>query len=617
MNRFHRTVEFCAFILRLPASEGFFVFRLRLVSQSPNPLHASRLDILKDHWSMKIKHLLLLIAAGWFPFTQSMLAQFADAVADYRPGTGVIAAFAHPASALGEPSRFTPGTFGGPVDVFDAAFLSNQVVSMGPGGSLTLEFRNPIRSDASHPFGIDFILFGNAGFVITNGDYSGGGITDGSLYGENSGGSRVSVSTDGITFYVLNPSLTPTVDTWFPTDGSGNFFLPVNPLLKPADVSGRNLSQISSLYAGSGGGAGFSLSWAQDQGGVGVAIDSARFIRVEPVGGRMEVDAVAAVDATVQEMGQDFTSDPMAQGWSIFGDPGLFRWNQARQNLEVIWDSSRPNSYFQWPLGTLLTRSDDFSVALDLELNDIIGGFNPSKPAPMQLAFGFQNRSEAESPGFNRPTSSDSPDLVEFNFFPDTGFGPTVWPAVYSTNSAMNYNGSGDFSLFDLPVGVPMHIVLNFASSNQTLTTMITTNGVLAGPITTARLATQSSSFGGPFTQFQVDTFAISSYTDQGVAAGPYASSILAHGAVDNILVTVPPPPIRHLSHSWSEGQWVEAFISRTNWNYVLQATTNLSTWSNVGTLQPGNGGRMLMQDTPSGAIPSRFYRIQATHSER
>ena len=564
---------------------------------------------------MKIKCLLLLLIVGAFPFSQPILAQFADSVADYRPGTDVDPRYAHPSAALGEPSRFTPGAFGGPVDVFDAAYLTNQVVSIGPGGAITLQFRDAIRADPSHPFGLDFIIFGNAGFVITNGDYSGGGLTDGSLYGNNSGSSSVSVSKDGITFYLLNPAIAPTVDSWFPTDGAGNFFLPVSPSLRASDFSGKDIQQISALYAGSGGGAGFSLGWAQDQNGQGVIVDSAQFVRVESIGGKFEIDALAAVDPSLREIRQDFASDPLAQEWLLFGDANLFHWNPILQNLEVTWDSSRPNSYFQLPLETLLTRTDDFSVALDLQLNDIAGGSNPAKPSPMQLAFGFQNRSEAESVRFNRATGSDSPDLVEFNFFPDTGFGPTVWPAVYSTNSSMNYNGSGDFSLFDLPVGVPMHIVLSYASSNQTVTATVTTNGILAGPVTSARLANQSSSFGGPFTEFQLDTFAISSYTDTGVPAGPYASSILAHGVVDNIAVIVPPPPIRHESHSLNDGHWEQAFISRTNWNYVLQATTNLKVWTNVGSPQPGTGGRMVLQDPQAGTVPYRFYRTEASHS--
>ena len=229
----------------------------------------------------------------------------------------------------------------------------------------------------------------------------------------------------------------------------------------------------------------------------------------------------------------------------------------------------------------------------------------------MQLAFGFQNRANAESTNFNRGTGADSPNLVEFNFFPDTGFGPTVWPAVISTNSEFNYNGSGDFQLFDLPLGVTMHIVLAYTSSNQTVLTSIRTNGVLVGPVASARIG---STFGGsPFTQFKVDTLAISSYSDLGLAPGPYAGSLLAHGVVDNLVVMFPPPPIQHEQFHLAAGEWQQSFISRTNWNYVLQATTNFQSWINVGAPGAGTGGQLQLRDINVGSFNSRFYRISAT----
>ncbi len=559
---------------------------------------------------MKLTRLLVLALGGKLVVASSF-AQFADAVVAYTPGTGVSASYTNPASALGEPSRITPGIFGGPVDPFNSAYLGSQLVSVGAGGSLTLEFNTPISNSPANPFGLDFIIFGNAGFAITNGNYSGGGITDGSMYGNNTGSTRVSVSMDGATFYTLNPALAPTVDTLFPTDGAGDFSLPVNPALTNGAFGGQGLAGIAARYAGSGGGAGYDLAWAQDTNGAPVTLNSARYVRVDVLSGKSEIDGMAAVSPAALTVTQDFSNNPLAHGWKLFGDASLFQWNAANQNLQVTWDSSRSNSYLQLPLGTVMSRSDDFRVELDLLLNDFQGGVNPAKPGPMQLAFGFQNRANAESTNFNRGTGANSPNLVEFNFFPDTGFGPTVWPAVISTNSEFNYNGSGDFQLFDLPTGIALHIVLAYTSSNQAITTSIRTNGVLVGPVASAQIG---STFGGtPFTQFKVDTLAISSYSDLGLAPGPYAGSLLAHGVIDNLVVTFPPPPIRHEQSGLAAGEWQHSFISRTNWNYTLQATTNFQSWINVNTPRAGTGGQLQLNDTNAGTFNARFYRVNAT----
>ena len=146
--------------------------------------------------------------------------------------------------------------------------------------------------------------------------------------------------------------------------------------------------------------------------------------------------------------------------------------------------------------------------------------------------------------------------------------------------------------------------------------TSITTNGVLVGPIASARMATNSSGFGGPFTQFKVDTFAISSYGDLGQAPSAYASSILAHGVIDNLVVTFPPPPIQHEHFALAGGHGQQAFISRTNWNYVLQATTNFQTWSGASPIRVGTGGQVVLQDTNAAASNARFYRINASRAD-
>ena len=199
-------------------------------------------------------------------------------------------------AALGEPSRVIPGEFGGPVDPFNAPWQTDQIVSVGTGGSLTIRFDAPVRNAPTNPHGLDFLVFGSSAFVIVNGDYSGGGVTDGSLFGDNAGGaSRVSVSTDGTRFFMLDPTLAPGVDGWFPTDGQGDFRLPVDPALREADFAGRTLAGIRELYAGSGGGIGYDLAWARDEEGRPVTLESVEYVRIDVLAGRAEIDAFTAV----------------------------------------------------------------------------------------------------------------------------------------------------------------------------------------------------------------------------------------------------------------------------------------------------------------------------------
>ena len=150
-------------------------------------------------------------------------------------------------------------------------------------------------SNRSNSNGIFSCPPGNSGFIITNGNFSGGGITDGSLFGNNPGVTRVSVSADNLAYYQLNPSLAPVVDGMFPTDGGGNPQLPVNPSILGSDFAGQGLSGIRSLYNGSAGGTGFDISWAQDNQGNSVSLPTISFVRIDVLGGKSEIDAFATV----------------------------------------------------------------------------------------------------------------------------------------------------------------------------------------------------------------------------------------------------------------------------------------------------------------------------------
>lgn len=239
---------------------------------------------------------------------------FAASVAAYTAGAGVAAKYTNPNAALGEPSRVTPGDFGGPVDPFSAPYLDSQLVGLGAGGSLTLRFDTPIRNDPAHPYGIDFQVFGSSFFVVTNGfdanfNYIGTPATDGSVFGDGAAQTRVSVSADGVTFFTLNPGLAPQIKALFPTDGSGDFGSPVNPALKSSDFAGLTLNGVRARYSGSGGGAGFDLAWAQDSGGHAVAIDQAAFLRIDVLQGKAEIDGVSLT--------RPYTAVPEPASWAL------------------------------------------------------------------------------------------------------------------------------------------------------------------------------------------------------------------------------------------------------------------------------------------------------------
>jgi hypothetical protein len=263
---------------------------------------------------MHARMFLGLAVTSLFLATSALAANYADSVVAYNPGTGYAIdtgtglGYTNAAVVLGSPSTVTPGQFGGPVDPFNPPYLREQIVSIGAGGSLTLGLSTPILNSASNPFGIDFMIFGNSGFVITNNNFSGGGITDGSVFGGNSPVARVSVSADGVTFYQLDPSRAPALDGLYPTDGSGNFSLPVNPSLKNANFSGQDLAGIRALYNGSGGGAGFDISWAEDSSGHSVALSQVDFVRIDVLSGAADIDGLSAVESV-----------PEPAGWALLG----------------------------------------------------------------------------------------------------------------------------------------------------------------------------------------------------------------------------------------------------------------------------------------------------------
>lgn len=235
-----------------------------------------------------------VLAAAAFASAPSFAENSGASILSYETGTGFSEGYTDATAALGSPSRSTPGDFGGPVTPFSPPWQQDQLVSVGEGGSIVIEMSAPVFDDPAHAFGRDFIIFGNSGFTIM--DFAAEvHRTDGSLFGQTTGEARVSVSRDNETYFSLNPESAPVPDGLYPTDGSGNFTLPVDPALEQSDFAGKSLEEVRDLYASSGGGTAFDIGWAIDENNQAAGLDQVRFVRIDVLSDKVDIDGIVAV----------------------------------------------------------------------------------------------------------------------------------------------------------------------------------------------------------------------------------------------------------------------------------------------------------------------------------
>jgi hypothetical protein len=112
------------------------------------------------------------------------------------------------------------------------------------------------------------------------------------------------------------------------------------------------------------------------------------------------------------------------------------------------------------------------------------------------------------------------------------------------------------------------------------------------------------------FADFRLGAISISSYSDAGQDP-QYAGSVLAYGVLDNIVVTVPTPPVQNLIGSLTNGVWQAQFIGKTNWLYTLERTSDFTSWTQASSPTGGANGSMSLMDT-NVPMPKAFYRIRA-----
>lgn len=552
--------------------------------------------------------------------TFAQIDPFADQITAYDPGTGFATDFAtglgftNTASALGAPASVTPGDFGGPVSPFAPPYLSEQLLSIGAGGSVTVSFDPPIFNHPGNPFGIDFIVYGNTGFNITNGDFSGGGITDGSTFGENTGRTRLSVSADNQTYFELDPNLAPVADGALPTHGSGRFGHPADPSLTFTDFAGADLAQIEQLYQGSAGGTGYDLDWARSINGEPANLLEVRYVKIDVIEGKSEIDALSAVLPS-QPIGpqflETFAQDPATNGWRTTGEKTLFQWDTAQQRLNVVWDSTKPNSYFYLPLGQRLTIDQAFSLAFDITLNSIAIGSTPDKPFTFPIVIGLIDINQATREDYFRGSGIHAVHgprgTVEWNYLPDSGFGATVSSGLISQDNQWAFQNT--FPL-ELNPGVAYQVQLNYDPSTQTLHSTMTSDGVPFGPLNEAHLdEIFGNSLAGGFTQLGVDTLAIASYSDEGQSPPEFAGSIQARGSVDNLRFSYE----SNLSIDQirlTNGQMNLSFQATEGWDYWLEQSHDFKTWLTLAHQYQTVSGKVAFAIEQTGTSHG-FFRVR------
>ena len=226
--------------------------------------------------------------------------------------------------------------------------------------------------------------------------------------------------------------------------------------------------------------------------------------------GKAEIDAVGDARPQTKDLAwhfEDFSSNPLANGWAVHGDESLFKWDAEAGVLAVTWDSERPNSMFHRPLGLTLTEADAFAFAFDITYwMTVKAGHRDGQPYTFEVALGLLNIGSAKADGFSRGTGSDSPNLVEWDYFPDTGFGATISTAVASAKSQFS---AGFTFPAEMTAGETYSVRMEFDPAGRELKTFMLQNGTAWNEIKTVTLADDIAGFA-------VDAFSVSSYTAKG-----------------------------------------------------------------------------------------------------
>jgi hypothetical protein len=277
-------------------------------------------DIMKRLFGVFLLSMFLAMAAG-----SAQASIFATEVVDKSASLDGSGWYNDPNDLIGKPTLTIPGF--GPwgasnVSIVEPAFGDNRITTFNNGDWAVVGFNHQVMNDPLNPYGLDFIVYGNAffagggGSVSVNTDHRTFGI-DGGIFEEKL---KIAVSQGAVeagqdpsdqstwnwytydngpygdSYYPTNPSVWDP-DLWDDT-GTGwsdplvenDFAKPVDPSLTGADFGAAGNSYAAMLlYEGSAGGAGFDLDEFD--------LDWIQYVKVEGVTGFAggEIDAFSDV----------------------------------------------------------------------------------------------------------------------------------------------------------------------------------------------------------------------------------------------------------------------------------------------------------------------------------
>ena len=241
----------------------------------------------------------IAISVAIVAFTIAIPNPWADEVVSFDAGLGGADGYDQPAVTLGPPELMTGEDTGttSVVSPFSPPWRPDEVVSIGAGGSIVLSFDEPVLNAPDNLFGIDLIIFGNAGLV----DVLWPSGVCGGLFGADGG--SVSVSTDGTQWHVAEDTqangLWPTmayVDASPYAESAGEYpadpTRAIDPTLTLTGVNGLDYASLVKLYDQSAGGVGIDLA--------PLGLDFIRYIRIDvPMDALISSELDAVVDAGV------------------------------------------------------------------------------------------------------------------------------------------------------------------------------------------------------------------------------------------------------------------------------------------------------------------------------